>query len=641
MSNTTTTKQPKHLFLALYGKNFNGHAKALTEYIQDYDKTKPLMYFGHDDVSHPLYNYFRNLDELPLNEKSFINFEFALTYMRFLQSNDTYEDISLQRIFELSCLRDVDKEVHPDTAAFRAAYRTDSNKAMLNVHIKSFQAQTLLTLGCTDLEFSRRLMDTCSNAELLLDDGTVLVNSFNEALITQKSNYNKALVELEKSLLERIDAPSNVVFDGTRFTIFQSTTTLMFDIDGSPVKYNVGGRHDDSISKRNSNVCSHEQYFGGVNISQPTIFSTSTKDIKARQLLTRENKKITDTYDYDFKEVIDSVLLSLSGGVDIEFTKTGLELISFILLLKNGGKTKRGECISEIFDQYKSKRNSIHHEHSGRELTQAQISVATQLVESSRGERETVVFLESNDGGYISVFSKYYIKSKSKKLSTRAEFYDKDLNLIGETSEYKHYVMTRGEEKRLFKNEWKHKSTKEHLAKEMMTRTFRELFSTSKVLAIDYAGVNTKSQLRDTLAAFELKETHPLELSKSSFKKVSIANSITTYASLLQKQIKYNGFADIQNYEKAVQIIKEGIMVSAIESENYDVSDEYAENTPTLDREVQVFIDENDNIIDCQKYSALKHHVRFGDVEYNDNVTHDEGFIERYKIETLTTQLSE
>lgn len=635
----------KHLFLRLYQKDYKGQEKPLTEYIKDFDKNIPIKFYGHNDTSRSLERNFRNLDELILYKKAFINIMFAIKYMDFLQYKDRYEDISLQEIFELSLLMDGDK--HPDTDVFRDAYISDSRRNEMNIYETYYSLLLWNKLGVTDLEFSRRILDCLTNSvpsnksSVTLDDGIPYTSPyidyvksdasgavFNENVPLQ-SEYNKELKIIEDELLLKIKAPKNIHFDGNRFTILieDSPISLMFDIKSSKI-YNIGGIRNENIRKNNFRKSDHNHHIGGINVQHPTQLQPAFID---REKSERSGSwwNGRTSWDYVWRDVIDesSKLIMNVQNVDNNPTNAKkiidkLDVISFILLLKNGGNIKgTGDDINDVLDDYRAKRSVVKNKYS--KIIKAQTKLSSIFLESYR-DREVVLFYESS-GGYIAAFYKPYKKSEILKLDSRAEFYDKDFHKVGESSFYSDFIVTQTYKKKFFDGG---KKNNDRLKKDMIMRTFKKVSSESNIIAIDYSGVNTSQQLKqyvqltkgnDGTQAFS-PHVYQLELFKTSLKRMVIANSIDTYILKLQEQINLNGYADVNDYKKAVDIVtNDKMFVDIIDSEDFLLPpDTGAQTCPSTTRDIVMFYYKNGRKINTENFSSFERHIEFTDVEYLD-----------------------
>lgn len=633
-------KTPKHLFLKLYQGDVTTGEKPLSYYINDYDKEIPVKIYHDNNISKPINKYFRNLDEIFLFVNSTSNHLFVLNYLIYLQAKGVKVDISIQDIFELSIVKDSTLHDEHRSKAFKYAYITDSRRNEIQIYQQFFMLNMWADLGITDLEFRRRVLDSLVNSTPSFKHFKPLKwgdHTFKSPFIDQKNSHNtftfpnndaimhgdyrKELCDLEKKLLEDIDAPENIFFDGHRFTIIikDSPVSLMFDIEDSKT-YNIGGRTMRNKAKMSKS--NHNRYTGGINIKHPTKLQPAFVNKEASE---RNNSwwNGRTSWDYTWRGFIDTMLEEVKSGKDLEESIKNLELISFILLLKNGGKVKKsGNDISKIFSDYRTKRDEVKTKYHSVIVSQS--SLAKELYFDSN--REISFIHESANGGYIVSFYKRYIKHPTKKVSSRAIFYDKDFKVVGKSSSYKDYIPTTH---RIRTIRGKDKKNDAGVSKYISDLTFEKITRDCNVLSIDYVGSNVSDQLRELdLLAIRNDDTHSLhhmvyipEFFKYRLSEMYKINSIKSYADQLMTQVSKYGFANVNDYDGATDILNgDNLVTDYIDSSEYVINDVGATSGFIKERRVVIFRDKRTNkMIDTEYYSSLEKHVPFEGVKYEVN----------------------
>lgn len=621
-------KITRHLFLRLYKHDYKGFKKPLTMYIKDFDKTIPLRYYSSNNTSKTFQKNFRNLDELLLYKNAIINILFAIRYLIYLQKNDTYEDISLQQIFELSLLTDEDKK--PNTKAFKSSYFTDSRRKEINIYQNYYRLLLWDSMGITDLEFSRRVSECLINSNLAnrniftLDDDVTFKSPYinydkstpyiaSPSDITNKQfEVNKKLKEIEEQFLIDIDAPKNgVYFDGNKITVLipNSPISLMFDLKPYFKKYSVGG------TKKEHN------YDGSLKFSHSTELQPSFIN-KRKSERSGHWWNGRTAWDTNWLKVIDETLdfLSDSENFSKEDIIENLSFIRFILLLKNNGNVKKsGKNIQDVISEYTKKRNEIKKEY--KSVINGQIELATSLLHSYR-RREVAVYFQT-EIGYIVAYFKPYKIGVSKKLETRAEFYDNDFKKVESSSHYTNVIFSEKQKEEIYNGVG---NKKEKLRREITKRTFEVLFRDSNPISIDYSHPNTSQYLKElNLLTTENDGTqmynhllYPLVLFKSKLAKMMSANSVDSYISSLEKSISFNGYVDVKNYSKVVKYLSEDLLeVHTLFSNDYEIPiDHGAISKHSEIREKIFFKVKNGKMLDTEKYSSFTEHFKFSDVEY-------------------------
>lgn len=634
----------KHLFLKLYQKGYHGVDKPLAEYIKDYDKSIPVKYYEFGKTERPMQKIFRNLDELFLHKSAITNIVFVVRYLKALQRMDKYEDISLQEIFEYSLLMDKDKDKFPKTEQFEKAYISDSRRAEIVVYNTYYRLLTIRDLGCTDLEFIRRVDDCLFNAVpsnmITLDNGMSLkknpfinynasnnIHAVRADLSHELKAYDTELRKCEESFLKRLKIPSNVLFDGNRFTVCipDSPISLMFDVKPSK-KYNIGGIKADGIKTKKFKKTNWKHYEGGVNIQHPTELQPAfiNRDVSERCGSWWNGRT---TWDYTWREVIDEAITLIQNGItsgDLD-TKTvieRLELISFILLLKNGGIIKgTNDDVCDVIREYRKDREKINRKY--KDVLEAQKDFATTLMHS-QSKRGISLMYECNNG-YVVATYKPYSKSASKKLDSKAVFFDKDFNQIGVSEFYSDFVVTSSYREKYFDG-----GTKNHtkLQMDMIELTFKKLVYESRIICIDYESFNPQTHMREVITLTRKNDgtqlfsadVYPPQLFKTKLRSLMVANSIETYSELLSKQIYEFGFADVNDYTKCVDIVMNNRhMIKRVWNDEFEIAPEFgALNHPNLERRMVQYVYKNKRLIDTEHFSALDKHVEFTDVDYVD-----------------------
>ncbi len=635
----------KHLFLKLYHKGFQGFEKPLTEYIKDFDKTVPLKFYEYGKTDRPLQRIFRNLDELFLHKNAITNNIFASRYLKSLQNMDLYEDITLHEVYELSLLKDKDKSKHPNTQQFKDAYISDSRRAEIVIYESYYRFLLWRDLGCTDLELSRRVDDCLFNSvtsnNISLDDGIGFKNNpfidYNKSnniiaipsdLKAKQDAYVSELRECEESLLERIKIPNGVLFDGNRFTVCipNSPMSLMFDIKKQSRVYNVGGIKSDMVKSKRFVKTNHKHYQGGINIQHPTQLQPAFINRNSSERCGSWWNGRT-TWDYTWRDVIDEAITLIQNGIsDGEIDANGLlermELISFILLMKNGGNIKgTDENIIDVIKAYKTEKQKIKAKY--KKVINAQVELASTLMKSY-SNRGISLFYESRNGYVVATYYPYNL-SETRKLDSKAVFFDKDFKQIGVSEFYSDLVVDSTYKKKYFDGGFK---DLDRLRNELSELTFKKLAEESRIIAVDYESFNTQTHLMQIITLTDGNDgtqmispwCSPPQLFKSKLRSLMVANSIETYTELLQKHIYEYGFADVNDYTKSVELIMDDkIRIKRTWNEDFYIPTETGALThPNLSRAIVQYAHRNNRTIDTENFSSLENHVEFTDVDYAD-----------------------
>ncbi len=625
----------KHLFLRLYKDNFRGVKKPLSYYAKDFDKNEKVFFNILGDKSYTTEKKFRNLDELFLTENAFFNLIFAFKYLSYYQSIDTHSNKSIQEIFELSLLSDNDEK--PNDEGFKFAYFSDSKREELIIYRKLNILLLWKQLGISDLEFSRRIEECLvnvipSSGIASLSDGLKYKNPFidykkSNTYVTKSNNivddlkvYQNKLSELEKKFTDSLDMPKTVLFDGTRFTIIipKSPISLMFDIK-NPKIYNIGGKKNSNCKVKDE---TRSSYTGGISIIHPTSLQPAFIDRKKSERCgSWWNGR--SAWDYTWKEVIDKAILDITNSTNTKGVVEKLELISFILLLKNGGKIKKsGFDIIDLIVDYRDERNKIVKEYNN--VVEAQKELASTLFHSYRNRKPVNIIFKCVNG-YAVVNYKRYKLSEEKKLDSSATFYNENLKKIGVSSfytdnaseyndAYKRKVYDGGRENKL------------KLKKAIVSATFLAIFKSSNILSIDYKSDNERESIKRYNKLLNNDGTHtlnnyimPVEVITSRLNTIYTANSINTYATKLQEQINKIGYVDVNEYSKSIEIIENGIANDFVYSSNYDLDiDTGAKTKHNKKRFIVQYNNMEREYIDTEFYSSFFEHVQYQDVKYHD-----------------------
>lgn len=633
----------KHLFLRLYQKGYKGFEKPLTAFIQDYDKSESVKFYEFGKTDRPMMRIFRNLDDLFLHKSAITSHVFCNRYLTYLQENDIYDDISVQGIYELSLLMDKDKSKHPKTTQFNAAYISDSRRFEIVIYHNYYRLLLWSTMGCTDLELSRRVDDCIFNSvpsnNVSLDDGIGYkhhpfidysksnnILAVTSDLRAKQIEYNKELRECEESLLKRLKTPKNVLFDGNRFTVCipDSPMSLMFDIKQSRT-YNIGGIKSENVKSKRFVKSNWKHYQGGINIQHPTQLQPAfvNRDISERCGSWWNGRT---TWDYTWRETIDESITLIqngliSGDLDTKDVLERLELISFILLLKNGGVVKgTSDDVVTLFKNYKVERERINRKY--KTLLEAQVSMATTFMKS-HSKRGVSLFYESVNGYVVATYYPY-TRSTSKKLDSRAVFFDKEFNQIGVSEFYNDFVVDGKYRKGYFDGGRKDFN---RLREDMIELTFKKLMYESRVIGIDYESFNPQTHLMQIVSLMSddgsnmvTHWSYPPQWFNTKLRSLMVANSIDTYSELIQKHVYEYGFADVNDYTKSVDLImKDKIIIKRCWNDEYEISQESGALTyPNLERQIVQYAYRNGRIIDSENFSAVDKHVEFTDVDYAD-----------------------
>lgn len=654
-------KNPRHLFLRLYKYDFKGFEKPLTAYIKDYDKKRPIVYYEHNKTNRSLQteqDSVRNLDHLYLFEPALINILFVTKYLMYLQKNDIYEDVELQDLFELSLLMDSDKK--PNTDAFNHAYISDSRRDEIQIYEKYYRLLLWVSMSVSDLEFHRRIMETLINSVpsnkdfFKLDDNYTFDSPFinyeksseilsvDSVSVSRHDEYITKMKSLENKFLEDLNTPENVLFDGDRINILvkDSPISLMFSLNKTD-----DGTIDDGKSKFKYTI--EDINKSKIKITHPTNLQPAF----INRRLSEHNGSWWNgrtSWDYTWQSYIESAANELENGTGIECIKetiNKLREISFITLLKNNGTVqykdgREPKKVSDIVNKYIDERLAIKQTYG--DVVDSMISMASQYLFAYRN-REVAIYYKSKNG-YIVSFYKPYRRSVSKKLDSRAEYYDNDFNKIGVSEFYTDKIFTEKEKKDIYggriggtdkhvdskgKVKTYNKEKRERLRKYITNETFKDIFSKGSPIAIDYHNPDkdiTSSYLKKLKTLTENNDgtqsfnnlTYPMNTFINRLNNIFAHNSLNTYSKYLHNSIKVNGYANIKNYNKVVKYISENkIETLYTPSEDYELNDNFgAVSRHTNPREKVIYKVKRGKIIDTEEHSAFDFHIEFGDVEY-------------------------
>lgn len=632
----------KHLFLKLYKHNHENIDKPMTEFINDFDKTIPLFYNPYGNVNETVYAHFRNFDDLFLEHKCVQSLWFTYRYLKYLQNNNLYQDINIQEIFKLALL--TDKDTKPKTDVFKFAYISDIKREEIKIYSDYYRLLLWDSLHISDLEFNRRVKDILhnsvpSNKSILLDDGISFTNPFvdydkskleyaignglNERLI-QNNNERRIL---ETKLISDLGMPDSVLFDGSRFTIIipNSPISLMFDVG----EYIENKKFKDVLIKESDSDMKSRSMIS-YNVIERGVTNKNIKPIEVSHPCVLQpafmNREVSErcgafwngrsAWDFTFRNIIENAIMLLSSGGDSVNCINNMKLISFILLLKNDGLVN-GIKASDIIFEYRKKRSELSDKYI--DVSTAQLDICKSLF-NSHIKRGVCIIYEAHNG-YISVEHKPYNLSDDKKIQTNAIFYDKNFKKIGVSSFYTDFVLNKT--LKLVKDSKKNKHTM--TPKDIMIeQTYKLITRDTRILAIDYISVNRDIQVKNYVdlvcnddGTIKMKpQIYQIELFNSNFIRVSSGNSLCTYVGLLIKQIKTNGYANVKNYSKVLDIINK-VDVHEIESDDYhQFIEQFGAETPPSFRRDIIYYSLNGEYLNCEDYSALNH-VEFVDVKYS------------------------
>ncbi|BAV39225.1 hypothetical protein BPT24_100 [Tenacibaculum phage pT24] len=610
-------KIKKHLFQELYNDDFNPK-KSLSYYIKDYNKNIPVRFFDGYDINNVKSKCFRNMDEVFLYTPLIQNAVFVYKYLVYLRNTENKKDITLQHIFRLSLLNESDFEKFPkDDDAFNFAFLDDYSKKAIKTYSKRTLCNLWFGLGVVDLEFRRRIeevnINSLESSKLVKVNGISFLNDLfdysknsnygrvNSDKLCKIYDYQREIKECENDFISKINLPSDVYFDGHRFTVLMKDepVDLMFDIDESKT-YNIGGNIKKSIE--NFKIRNHEHYIGGENIKFPTKMSKSVKNRKV-SIECGSFENVLDSWDYNIKTIIDGVL---NGNIDSE----ALERYSFILMLKNGGKTKNGIEFSELVDDYKREKYEIKLKYD--EYIKTTIQTLTNLVYK---HDSSVSFLYKSENGYIvSTYRRNKIKKYQNKLVSHAEFFDNNFNKVGEVENYRHFEVTK-----YFKSK-----NSNNLFERMIYETFKQIVNDTSFILYDLEHDSSKQFVKDYHNIIESKKlsineySAPLGIINNRYEKIFKANSLDYFAKKLSNQIWEYGYADINNYTESVSLLKSGRLFinKTHSSEKYIniVNDEY--ELHNVDRYLISYINDNGVKIDTIDFSSFDN-IRFNDINYD------------------------
>lgn len=647
-------KDPKHLFLRVYQKNFGGYEKPLSEHIKDYNKERPIKYYKYNDTSQAIqskHRRVRNLDHLFIWKEALINTIFVVKYLTYLQQNGLYEDIEIQDIYEMSLLMDSDQR--PKTEVFKYAYISDSKRNEIHIYSKYYMLRLWIYLGISDLEFYRRIMETLVNAvpnnkgvftlsdNYSFDSDMIKYNSdSSDADISvsvgikskRQRDCNVKLRELESQFLKDLKTPTeNVFFDGDRITVL---------IKNSPVSLMFG--------LRKTTKGSHKHVY---EIKPPTTDYNTVNKIEVSHpcelqpaFIDREKSERCNSWwsgrsswDFTWEEYITKSADLLENGGDEDVKKESinkLREISYVLRLKNDGLIQYNDGrpskkVSEIINDYLDKRQSIKDDYDDIKYSMSKIS--TQLLTSLRYKKEIMVCYKT-DNGYVVSFYKPYIRSISKKVDSRAEFYDKNFKLIGVSSFYTDYFLTTSEINGLSLTSSSVNFKRNEIRKELYKKTFENIFENSNPISVDYYDPKKNSGVGNYLRNLEKLTdgndgtqtlnitSYPLNMYNNKMEQLYVANNIDGYISKMHESMEVNGYANIRGYKKVVKYLNENSFYPVyMDIDDYELNPDYGVlESHRVPRKKLLFKVRGGKLIDTEKFTSFKTHIGFKDVEYVD-----------------------